>query len=64
MSPFFWSAGHIGWPLFGIVVFTMLVLLVTDVAWRLVQIPFRRLLICAGAVWVAGIVGLIVFSRL
>lgn len=61
---FFWSDGHIGWPLFGIVLFTVLALLVTDVVWRLVRISFRRLLICAGVIWILGIVGLVASLRL
>lgn len=64
MTSFVWSGGHIGWPLFGIVVFTMLAILAADLVWRVVRIPIRRLLACAAAIWIAGIVGLIVSFRL
>lgn len=58
-ADFFWSEGHIGWPLFSIVVFTILCLVVTDVVWRVVRMSFRNLLICAVLVWIVGMVVLV-----
>lgn len=51
MTSFFWSSGHIGWPLFGIVVLSVLCLLATDITWRTVRISIRKLLPIAIAVW-------------
>ena len=61
MTPFVWSEGHIGWPLFSILVFSGLYLLVTDIAWRLVRVPARSLLICACVIWLVGVACLIAF---
>lgn len=55
MTPFVWSAGHIGWPLFGILVFSGLFLLVTDIVWRTVRMPFGKLFLCASVIWAVGI---------
>jgi hypothetical protein len=54
MTSFFWSSGHIGWPLFGIVVLSVLCLLATDITWRTVRIRIPTLLPIAAAVWVVG----------
>lgn len=56
MTPFLWSAGHIGWPIFGIVVFSAVCILVSDVVWRIVQVSSRKLLLSSCAIWVAGVV--------
>lgn len=64
MTSFLWSDGHIGWPLFGILVFSGLWLLVTDIAWRVVRAPARTLFTCAGVIWVIGIGALIAFLNL
>jgi hypothetical protein len=58
MMSFFWSSGHIGWPLFGIVVLSVLCLLATDIAWRVVRASTRRLLSIAAAAWVVGAVAI------
>lgn len=54
MTPFFWSGGQIGWPLFGLVVFSVCCLIVADIVWRAVQIRFRKLLLATGIVWAVG----------
>lgn len=51
MGSFFWSSGHIGWPLFGIVVLSVLCLLATDITWRMVRISIRKLMSIAIALW-------------
>lgn len=61
MTPFVWSAGHIGWPLFGILVFSGLCLLLTDIVWRTVRMSFRNLFLCAAGVWAVGIAIALVF---
>lgn len=61
IADFFWSEGHVGWPLFGIIVFSVLCLLVTDVVWRLVQIAYCKLLVCVVLVWLVGILGLVIY---
>lgn len=59
MMSFFWSSGHIGWPFFSIVVFSVLSLLSGDIAWRVTQISSRKFLSIAAIVWVSGVTGLI-----
>jgi len=55
MTPFVWSAGHIGWPLFGILVFSALCLLATDIVWRTTRTSFRKLGACVALTWMIGI---------
>lgn len=59
MTSFFWSAGHISWPFFGIVVFSVLCLLATDIVWREVPTSSRKLLSTVSIVWVAGVAALV-----
>jgi hypothetical protein len=59
MTPFLWSAGHLGWSLFGIVVLSFTSLLVADIVWRRVRLPFWKLLVVVGSVWLAGVVALV-----
>ena len=61
MTSFFWSAGHIGWPFFGILVFSVVCLLVTDLVWRVISTSAPKLLSIAALVWTAGVTALIVF---
>lgn len=59
MTSFFWSAGHFGGCFFGIVVFSVLCLLVTDIVWRVMPTSFRKLLLIAAVVWAVGVGALI-----
>lgn len=59
MTAFFWASGHIGWPFFGIVVFSVLCLLTKDIAWRVVPTSSRKFLLIAAIVWAAGVAALI-----
>lgn len=59
MTSFFWSSGHLGWFFFGIVVFSALCLLATDIVWRVVPTSFRKLLSIATIIWAAGVAVLI-----
>lgn len=64
MMPFFWSGQHIGWPLFGLVIFSVCCLIVADIVWRAVRLPFRKLLLAAGITWaivVAAVIALYCF---
>lgn len=54
MMSFFWSGGHIGWPLFAIIVFSVCCLVVADIVWRVTRFPFRRLLLAAATAWAVG----------
>ena len=56
MSTFAWSAGHLGWGLFALLVFSGVWLLVTDLVWRLRSIAIRRLLTLMACGWVVGVV--------
>jgi hypothetical protein len=55
MMTFFWSSGHIGWPLFAVIVFSVLILLATDIVWRMLRIQVRRLLCLTALFWVIGV---------
>lgn len=59
MTLFFWSGGHIGWPLFGLIVFSACCLIVADIVWRVARFPFRRLLLAAGMVWAIGVAAVV-----
>jgi hypothetical protein len=59
MMPFFWSQGHLGWPFFGVLVYSVLCLLAGDIVWRLTPAPFRKILGVMALVWAAGVVALI-----
>lgn len=61
MNAFFWSAGHLGWGLFALVVFTGLWLLLADIVWRLVRMRALRLTAAVAAGWIIGVV-VIVFA--
>ncbi|WP_329743210.1 hypothetical protein [Dyella sp. A6] len=63
MTTFFWSAGHLGWFFFGAIVFSVVCLLVTDIAWRVMRTSSRRLLAIVGVVWVLGIAALVAGYR-
>lgn len=56
MSGLVWSDGHLNWLFFGIVVFSMLSLLVTDLVWRLVTVRVWVLLSVAASAWAVGVV--------
>jgi len=59
MTSFFWSAGHIGWFFFGVLVFSVLCLLVTDIVWRMRPTSSRKLLSITTMLWAAGVLALI-----
>lgn len=63
MTSSIWSSGHIGWPLFGVVVFSVLCLLATDIVWRVVSVSSHKLLLLAAVVWTAGVGALIVLCQ-
>lgn len=56
MSAFFWSAGHLGWGVFLMLVYSCACLLVGDLVWRLVTLRARTLVAVLGLAWVLGIV--------
>jgi len=59
MTSFFWSQGHLGWPLFGVLVYSVLFLLAGDIVWRLTPAPFRKILAVMALVWAAGMAVLV-----
>lgn len=61
MIGFFWSAGHLGWGVFALVVFTCLWLLLADLVWRLRNTRVRRLIVGLSIGWIIG-VGLILLG--
>lgn len=54
MSAFFWNAGHLGWGIFALAVFTALWLLGADLVWRLKTVSIRRLGPAVIAGWLLG----------
>lgn len=57
---FFWAAGHIGWPFFAIIVFSVLCFLAIDIAWRTIHLSFVKLAMSAALPWLVGVVVIIV----
>lgn len=55
MSAAFFTAGHLGWGLFAVLVYALLGLLATDLVWRLVKLRALGLLPLALGVWAAGL---------
>ena len=56
MKELLWSQGHVAWPLFSILVFSMLSLLLTDYIWRIMKISRWVLGVSSLVVWLAGVV--------
>lgn len=61
MTSLFWSSDHIAWPFFTIIVFSVLCLLATDIAWRVISARSRTLFSVATLVWAAGVAALTLF---
>jgi hypothetical protein len=55
-----WLAGdgYLGWRLFTVIVFTLVVFLLADYGWRIVRVRFFWLGSVAAVVWIAGLIGL------
>ncbi|RJS94736.1 hypothetical protein [Salinisphaera sp. Q1T1-3] len=53
--------GHIAWPLFAALVYSALVFLGADLAWRCIRLPVQRLAVCVLLVWLGGllVIGLV-----
>lgn len=62
MSELFFADGRLSWVFFGLLVFTLGSLLVTDWVWRLVTMRAWILLPLALALWMTGIVGILVIG--
>jgi len=54
VNGFLWASGHLGWPLFALIVLTGLCWLAMDLVWRLTSIGVRRLAATAFVVWIVG----------
>jgi len=50
-----WANGHIGWPLFTVLVFSMLLLLGMDTIWRTVRIRAIFLGVIGAVFWFGGL---------
>lgn len=59
MLTFFWSHHHLGWGLFALIIYSVLMLLATDVLWRRWTVRKTRFLKLAVPAWALG-TGLIV----
>lgn len=55
MLRFFWSDNHLGWGLFAFAVYSCLLLLAIDWAWRRWVVKRARLLQIAGLAWAFGV---------
>ena len=55
MNAFAWDAGHLGWGLFALLVYTGVWLLASDLTWRLTNIAIRRLLTVMACIWTVGV---------
>lgn len=56
MSPVLFAHGHLSWPVFAALVFTMSGLLLADLVWRLVSIRAVFLFPVLALVWAVGLV--------
>lgn len=54
MSAFFWTAGHLGWGCFALLVFSALWGLGVDLAWRLRATRAPRFMAVVIAGWLVG----------
>lgn len=54
-----WVRGHLAWPFFMLLVWLAVAILLWDIAWRLLTIPFKKLLFVALAVWGSITAGLL-----
>ncbi|MGH9599211.1 MAG: hypothetical protein ACRD27_05070 [Terracidiphilus sp.] len=54
MSGFLWTAGHVGWGVFSIAVFSCVWALLTDLCWRLWSVRVSRLAIVMFLGWIVG----------
>jgi hypothetical protein len=62
VSHFFWHEGHLGWTLFAILVFSMIGLLVLDLAWRTIIVRTVLMLPVALLIWMIGILAIIALA--
>lgn len=54
MPVWLWHDGHLAWPLFALVVYTVVVLLAADFAWRVVVVSIRLLAPAVVVLWMLG----------
>ena len=60
MGEMFWAQGHLTWPFFAVIVFSLLLVLTADIVWRLIQLSAKTLAAGALLVWVAGLAVILV----
>lgn len=60
MSEFLWSAGHLGWGVFALLVFTGLWVLLGDLVWRLRKIAIARFAATMFVGWLIGVALIVV----
>lgn len=53
-NEWFWTNGHIGWPFFSFVAYTLVIFLVADLAWRLLVVSTRWLAAVIALIWLVG----------
>lgn len=56
MNGFLWSAGHLGWGLFALLVFSALWCLLADFIWRVASTRAVRFAAAMGGGWIVGAV--------
>lgn len=64
MTRLIWRDGRFSWGPIGVLVFVTVSLLAFDIAWRVIEVQFDRLLIDALLVDVAAAAGLIILVRI
>ncbi|HJR14643.1 MAG TPA: hypothetical protein VJ833_12175 [Rhodanobacteraceae bacterium] len=55
MNGFLWTAGHLGWGIFALAVFTGLWLVLSDFCWRLTRIRITRFAATMAMGWIVGV---------
>lgn len=56
MNGFFWTAGHLGWGIFAVAVFTGLWILLSDFCWRMKSVRIVLFGATMAAGWMIGVV--------
>lgn len=62
MSSWFWADSHLDWIIFCVVVYSLLSLLVTDYAWRVIKVRMVVFLPVVFFVWGGGVLGLLLIK--
>lgn len=58
-----WAHGRFGWPLIALALYTTVLVLAFDYAWRLIKAPFWQFIAAAAIAWAVGVAVIVVCGR-